>query len=163
MKRSIVCACACMYLSGCGLIGNNEITPEYAEYLRTRQYISDKYYDAVASTPRAEVSVPAPGGGQYTFRTFDKPEWIEVSQEAPSEWAPVAKQAISAIGLVGGIYAVGSVASSILDKAAGASYNTGGGDLNLSNVGNKNIAAGSGNHSIHGQENPTTFLLLEGD
>jgi hypothetical protein len=160
MKKTIAGACMCAFLSGCGII-SSDISPEYAEYLRTREKVAAEYYKAVQTTPRAEISVPAPGGGTYTFKTFDKPEWVQVDQEAPNEWVPVARAAVGAAGMVGGIYAAGSVVENILQEAAGATYNTGGGNLSLTNVGNKNIAAGSGTHSIYGHENPTTHLILQ--
>lgn len=158
--KILIAVLLCAFLSGCGVV-SRDISPEYAEYLKTRDIVATKYYDAVKVTPRAEISVPAPGGGSYTFKTYDKPEWVQVEQEAPNEWVPVAKAAVSAAGLVGGIYAAGSVVENILQEAAGATYNTGGGNLSLTNVGNKNIAAGSGTNSIYGHENPTTHLILQ--
>jgi len=161
--KKIICAAMCLMLSlsGCGMVGGKSgVSPEYQLFIEKELELRKEYYETLKAAPRAKIKLPAPGGKEYEFVTYDTPEWVPLQQEAPSEWAPVVRAGISQLGIIGGIYAVGSVAENILSAAAGATYNTGGGNVSQSNVGNSNVAAGSGQHGITGHENPTMHHII---
>jgi len=155
--RRIAAILMILPLSACA---SREVSPEFQAYLKTKEEIAGKYYSAVAVTPRSEVSVPAPGGGFYTFKTYDNPELIKVEQQAPSEWAGVVKQGVVGATIIGGLAAGTGLFEAIFGGAA-ATYNTGGGDISISNAGNTHVAAGSGTNSTIGQVHPTEVLVME--
>jgi len=142
-------------LSACA---SREVSPEFQAYLKTKEEIAGKYYSAVAVTPRSEVSVPAPGGGFYTFKTYDNPELIKVEQQAPSEWVGVAKEVVFGATVIGGLHELSGFFGHLL---GGSKIDSGGGDISISNAGNTHVAAGSGTNSTIGQVHPTEVLVME--